>query len=40
MNDKNIVSYMSQPNSLKYFKKLVYYVISLVVTMDKMVEKK
>ena len=31
MNDKNIVAFMSQPSTLKYFKKLVYYVISLVV---------
>lgn len=31
---------MGQPNALKYFKKLVYYVISLVVTMNKMVETK
>ena len=40
MNDKNIVSYMSQPSTLKYFRKLVYYVISLVVTMNKMIEAK
>ena len=38
MNDKNIIQYMSQPSTLKYFRKLVYYVISLVVTMDKMIE--
>lgn len=29
---------MGQPSTLKYFKKLVYYVISLVVTMNKMIE--
>ena len=40
MNDKNIVAFMSQPSTLKYFKKLVYYVISLVVTMNKMIEAK
>jgi hypothetical protein len=40
VNDKNIVNYMGQPSTLKYFKKLVYYVISLVVTMNKMVEAK
>ena len=40
MNDKNIIAYMSQPSTLKYFKKLVYYVISLVVTMNKMIESK
>ena len=40
VNDKNIVKYMSQPSTLKYFKKLVYYVISLVVTMNSMVESK
>ena len=40
MNDKNIVALMSQPSTLKYFKKLVYYVISLVVTMNKMIEAK
>ena len=38
VNDKNIITYMAQPSSLKYFKKLVYYVISLAVTMNKMVE--
>lgn len=31
---------MSQPSTLKYFKKLVFYVISLVVTMNKMIESK
>ena len=40
MNDKNIVNYMSQPSTLKYFRKLVYYVISLVVTMNKLIESK
>ena len=40
VNDKNIVKYMGQPSTLKYFKKLVYYVISLVVTMNSMVESK
>ena len=40
VNDKNIVKYMDQPSTLKYFKKLVYYVISLVVTMNSMVESK
>ena len=40
MNDKNIVKYMGQSSTLKYFKKLVYYVISLVVTMNSMVESK
>lgn len=29
---------MGQPSTLKYYKKLVYYVISLVVTMNNMVE--
>ena len=38
VNDKNIIAYMSQPSTLKYFKKLVYYVISLVVTMNKMID--
>ena len=40
VNDKNIEKYMGQPSTLKYFKKLVYYVISLVVTMNSMVESK
>ena len=31
---------MGQPSTLKYYKKLVYYVISLVVTMNNMVESK
>ena len=38
VNDKNIVAFMGQPSTLKYFKKLVYYVISLVVTLNKMIE--
>ena len=40
VNDKNIAAYMGQPSTLKYYKKLVYYVISLVVTMNNMVESK